>query len=128
MPLKYLDLLAVPFLLGSDDPARGGLDCWGQARALHARAGRSFPDLSRTIPEESHIDLGPFEPAPTLAPLTLLLSDPDGHGYPSHVSTVVRPGYALSTSRRHGAYCWPIGRIPQELGAWRVRAAHGGSR
>lgn len=120
--MDWIDLLAVPFLLGSDDPARGGIDCWGQARVLHARAGRAFPDIARTTPEDTLITTAPFVRAEALEPLTLLLSDPMRLGYPSHVSTIVRPGFALSTSKKHGAYCWPVHRIPQELGAWRVNS------
>lgn len=120
MHFDWLDLLAVPFMMGSDDPACGGIDCWGQAKVLHERAGWRFPDIARTTPEATRIDTAPFQRTASMAPLTLLLSDPMGLGYPSHVSTIVRPGYALSTSIKHGPYCWPINRIPKELGAWRV--------
>lgn len=118
--VDWIDLLAVPFLLGSDDPARGGIDCWGVARILHQRAGWPFPDITRTTPEATRIGYESFTRVSDLRPLTMLFSDQLKLGYPSHVSTIVRPGYALSTGPRHGAYCWPLHRVPQELGAWRV--------
>lgn len=42
--IPYEDLLGVPFRWGGEDPATG-LDCWGLARVLCARAGRALPSV-----------------------------------------------------------------------------------
>lgn len=121
-PVPYEDLLAVPFLAGGDDPAVG-LDCYGQAREINRRLGRVLPALGmgRPTPETSAHGVAALvrvEYPPEVG--DLLLDDPEGLGYPSHVSTVVRPGWALSVSAKHGrAYCWPLGRVRSRCGIWR---------
>ena len=119
--MHYEDLLAVPFLLGGDDPVVG-LDCWGQAREVCARVGLAFPDVTRTTPEKS--DLSGVTSHLTSIPQAtqpgdLLLSDPEEYGYPSHVAVVVVPGWVLTTSRKHGPSVMPLHRAPCELGVWR---------
>lgn len=123
--VPWEDLLAVPFLAGGDDPSVG-LDCYGQAREINRRLGRNLPDLGaiRPTPDASAEGVsslvrleGPIEVG------DLLLDDPERLGYPSHVTTVVRPGWGLSVSARHGrAYCWPLSRVLYRCGIWRARA------
>lgn len=121
--LEWEDLLAVPFLAGGDDPTVG-LDCYGQAREINRRLGRSMPELgqARPTPDASATGCAALIAVdPSEADVgDLALDDPEELGYPSHVSTVVRRGWALSVSANHGrAYCLPFHRVKHRCGVWR---------
>ncbi len=121
--IEWRDLLAIPFKLGSDDPAQGGIDCWGQARIVCGRAGLMLPDigLARPSSEASAAALAPLVRIDAATRIgDLLFSDPTKLGYPSHVATVVSSRVAISTCERHGPYAWPIHKMPCGLGCWRV--------
>lgn len=103
--MNWLDLLSVPFALGTDG------DCWGLAREINRRLGRTLPevpclDTLRRVEE-------PYEVG------DVLVSDPEGLGHPSHAAVVVEPGWALTTSEKHGPRCLPIHRVRKECGVWR---------
>lgn len=129
--MHWIDLLAIPFKAGSDDPDNGGIDCWGQARIVNKRVGRVVPELggerpSRTISEEGCRALvlvaSIGTPISTVALETgdMFFSDPSDLGYPSHVATVVEIGWAVSTCEKHGPYAWPVRRMACDCGVWRA--------
>lgn len=117
MGVAWKDLLAVPFK---------ELDCWGLARLFNARRGVALPDLSQTYPPT------PLDSSTAVGALVevrdgsdpqvgdILLSDPTELGYASHVAVVVEPGWALTSSRKHGPQCLPLHRTQRELGVWRA--------
>ena len=109
--MDWVDLLAVPFRHGGDSLA-DGLDCWGQAVEVNRRLGRAISarDPSVFVRVDGCEDVG-----------DILASDPERFGFISHVSTVVAPNCALSTSIKHGPYTLPLHRVGKELGSWRPK-------
>jgi len=49
----------------------------------------------------------------------LIFGDPELRGYPSHVSVVIEPGRALTTTIRHGPLSIPVRAAACEYGVWR---------
>lgn len=120
--VEWSDLLRVPFLDNGDDPAVG-LDCFGLAREIARRAGIPFPDVGIRPSEEAVLRASCFTKLMRWDEVgDILAADPTKRGFVSHVSVVVdtEKGLALSTAKRSGPYCWPIHRVHNELGAWRV--------
>jgi len=119
--LAWQDLLGVPFLLGGDDPAVG-LDCWGQARVIRARLGREIQALPTRegdcLPLCALTCVGQ-RPTRSSEVGDLIFGDPEGKGYPSHVSIVVEPGRALTTTIRHGPLSISVRAAACEYGVWR---------
>ena len=121
--MNWQDLLAVPFKLGGDDPATG-LDCYGQARVIAQRAGLVLPDLHDGERVQDWLVRYPEACERVFASEGLrvgglILSDPEGLGFASHVATVVvagRKAWAITTSERSG---------PMASSAFRMNASHG---
>lgn len=117
----WRDLLALPFERA---------DCWAIACLFNARRGVKLPDLSLDRPSADDADVvtsALVEVQDSVQVGDVLLSDPTGLGYASHVAVVVEPGWALTTSKRHGPRCVPLHRTPRTFGVWRVRAGQGSS-
>lgn len=120
--MDWVDLLGVPFVMGGDDPKRG-LDCWGMAREVCRRAGLLLGDRpvysdARGSTERVIQTLVRVPVADNLA--DMLFSDPEGLGFPSHVCSLVQPGWVISTSKRHGPHAVPLARALCSYGVWRV--------
>jgi len=129
MRIAWRDLLAVKF--SREGEVSTWRDCWWQAREIARRCGFSLPEW----PAREQMDArGSLEPllayvGPTAASATklcdLIVGDPTGLGWPSHVATLVdeRTKHALSTSERHGPYALPAMRHSCEYGVWRPKMA-----
>lgn len=124
--MKWEDLLDVPFVEGGDDPETG-LDCWGMACEVNRRLGHALPPI-----ESPRVGLRP--PDGVQEAMEFLGSSPRdatrlgdviaSHGdkpFVAHVAVLVAPGWALTTTRRHGPWANTIWRHPCSMGVWRVR-------
>lgn len=99
-------------------------NCWQLAAEVCARAGLMLPALPEDWASAER------EVAPVLAYVgatpscareigDIIASDPEKLGYTSHVAVVVEPGFALSTSKEKGAYCFKVARHAHDRGVWR---------
>jgi cell wall-associated NlpC family hydrolase len=117
------DLLAARFLLGGEDPATG-LDCWGVARIIRERLRQAhLPALPTREGDCSPVALEGLKriaERPSLGtPVgALIFGDPEGRGYPSHVSIVVEPGRALTATVRHGVLSLPVRSAACQFGVY----------
>jgi len=106
-PSLYLDLVGLPFLKGSDDPALGGIDCWGVTRIVLRRLGLADPG-GLVDPWEARTRVGASLVAAKPDARSMQLGDVLAFGGtpPTHVAPVVAldPPLVLH-ARRGGSLC-----------------------
>lgn len=119
--IEWYDLMEVPF---------ERMNCWAQAREVARRAGLFLPEVVGGDRDDHGAELSPaleyVGPSPSCATRVgdLIVGDPEGLGWPSHVATLVDEvrGWAITTTVKHGPFAWPRGRHSCQHGVWRPKA------
>lgn len=110
--IRWRDMLAWPFERAN---------CYDLACEVARRAGLAFPTIEAWDSAASDLEPAFVRVAYPDQIADIIASDPEEKGYASHVAAVVAKGWALSTSRAHGPYCWPIMRHACDRGFWRLK-------
>jgi cell wall-associated NlpC family hydrolase len=118
--VEWRDLLALPFERAN---------CYDLAVEVCRRAGLRLPPLPCNWAEVGkgvESEIGPALQFVGESPVAatqigdLLIGDPEGKGYASHVAVLVEKGLALSTSVKAGPFARGVRRHPCDLGVWRT--------
>ena len=115
--IAYLDLLALPYVLGGLDPEES-LDCRGLALEIYRREGieLAVEDFEPGAEGWEEIEIDYIEP------LDVVATDPEGLGYVTGVAIALSgaPGaFAITSVPREGVKVLPVARLARRLGVYR---------